>query len=386
MTALTIAATSLRRFLRDRTSLFFIVVLPVLVIVIVGATVTGFGAFRIGLVVQGTGPRTDALVAALRHSDAIKVTRLPSVEVAGSAVRRSEQSAAVVVGAGYDADIAAGRAATVGLIGDPTSNTFIAAQSAVQSVVAGQASSVQAARFATANGGGSFDENLDRAVRVAGSTAHVTVTTSAVDVAAQTLPQGFSYSAPTMLVLFVFINALASGAAIIESRKLGMYERMAAGPVRRRDIVVGETLTYLGIALLQSVLIVGIGGIVFGVSWGSPPAAIALVLVWALVGTGAGVLSGTLFRTPEQASSIGPPLGIAAGMLGGCMWPLEIVPPVMRTIGHALPHAWAVEAWTILLSRHGGIGDIALQLSVLAGFAAVLLTIATVRLRHHLTI
>ncbi|HEU5470800.1 MAG TPA: hypothetical protein VFV67_09105 [Actinophytocola sp.] len=51
-------------------------------------------------------------------------------------------------------------------------------------------------------------------------------------------------------------------------------------------------------------------------------AAAALITVWALVGTGTGILAGTLSRTPEQAGAI----GIAAGMLGGAMWPLEIVP------------------------------------------------------------
>ena len=150
-------------------------------------------------------------------------------------------------------------------------------------------------------------------------------------------------------------------------------------------IVAGETASHLTVALLQSVLIVGVGSLVFGVSWGDPVAATALVVVWALVGTGAGVLAGSLFRTPEQATAIGVSAGMAAGMLGGCMWPLEIVGDTMRTVGHAMPHAWAVDAWVELLSRGGGLGDIAAQLAVLAGFAAVLLTAATLRLRARLT-
>ncbi|MBX3287615.1 MAG: ABC transporter permease, partial [Actinobacteria bacterium] len=56
----------------------------------------------------------------------------------------------------------------------------------------------------------------------------------------------------------------------------------------------------------------------------------------------------------------------------------------MKALGHLLPHAWAVDAWTILLARGGGLADIATQLAVLAGFAAVLLVVATARLRAHL--
>ena len=66
----------------------------------------------------------------------------------------------------------------------------------------------------------------------------------------------------------------------------------------------------------------------FGVSWGNPFAAAALIGIWALVGTGAGMVSGTLFRTAEQATVIGPAVGIAFGMSGGCMWPLESPPSV----------------------------------------------------------
>jgi ABC-2 type transport system permease protein len=71
-------------------------------------------------------------------------------------------------------------------------------------------------------------------------------------------------------------------------------------------------------------------------------------------------------------------------MLGGCMWPLEIVGDTMRSIGHIAPHAWAVDAWTALLSRNGGLVDIAGDLAVLGAFATVLLAAATLRLRRSL--
>src|SRR5450759_4400618 len=169
------------------------------------------------------------------------------------------------------------------------------------------------------------------------------------------MPAGYSYSAPTMLVLFEFLNAVAGGAAIIQTRKYGVFARALAAPIRPRDLVLGEGLCNLALALIQSVLIVVVGAVMFDVSWGDPAAAVALVVVWALVGTGAGMVSGTLFRTPEQATAIGPAVGIAFGMLGGCMWPLEIVPRSARLAGHAFPHAWAVDAWTNLLSRGCGL-------------------------------
>lgn len=99
----------------------------------------------------------------------------------------------------------------------------------------------------------------------------------------------------------------------------------------------------------------------------------------------AGAPGDQLAALAEKAATLRLPASVVIGMLGGCMWPLEIVPSFMRTLGHFFPHAWAVDAWTVLLSRGGDLGAIAGQLAILAGFAAVLLSAATVRLRHSIS-
>jgi ABC-2 type transport system permease protein len=73
------------------------------------------------------------------------------------------------------------------------------------------------------------------------------------------------------------------------------------------------------------------------------------------------------------------------GMLGGAMWPLEIVGTTMRTIGHAVPHAWAMDAWVELVSENGSARDVLGEVGVLLAFAAVFLALGTRRLHHQLT-
>ena len=113
-------------------------------------------------------------------------------------------------------------------------------------------------------------------------------------------------------------------------------------------------------------------------------AALLLVTVFALVGTGVGMLLGAVLGNAEQATSIGPPVGIALGMLGGCMWPLAIVPEPMRVVGHLVPQAWAMDAFIALIAKDAGLAGITRQLAVLAAFAAALLVLATWRLRKAL--
>lgn len=388
MTALALAGTALRRIAHDRTSLFFLVALPVVIIVLLGVSVTDQESFRVGVVDGGSGTHGVALTRALELDDAMAVHRFGGDDAedrARTALRRGELDSVVVVPEDADATAAAGGVVEVAVLGEQTNATHRAAGQAVSAVVAEQAAVVTAARARSSVAEGTPRDHLAAARAAAARTPPVAVRTTVVDAESGILPGGFAYSTPTMLVLFVFITSVAGSAQMIESRRLGIHERMLAGPVTPWAIVAGETLSHLTVALLQSLLIVGVGVLVFGVDWGDPLAATALVLLWALVGTGAGVLAGSLFRTPEQATAIGVSAGMAAGMLGGCMWPLEIVGDTMRTVGHAVPHAWAVDAWVELLSRGGGLADIAGQLAVLGGFALVLLTAATLRLRARLT-
>lgn len=385
MRVLDVAATALRRLLRDRTSVFFLVLLPVLVIVIIGVTVRGQRPFRTGVVSGTASAEGRRITAALAASSAVELHSFDDLEAARTALRRSELDTIVVVPADADATIEAGRTVQVDVLGEQTDATSRAAAQAVSAVISDHAAALAAARARATVVRGNLARQLAAVAAVAQHTPPVEVRGRVVDAKSGILPGGFSYSTPTMLVLFVFITSIAGSAAMIESRRLGIHDRMLAGPVTPWTIVAGETLSYLLTAMLQSAIIVGVGALAFGVSWGDPVAAAALVAMWALVGTGAGVLAGALFRTPEQATAIGITGGMVAGMLGGCMWPLEIVGRTMRTVGHVTPQAWAVDGWVEILSRGGGITDIGRQLTVLAGFAAVLLTIAAFRLRARLT-
>ncbi|KAB1140083.1 ABC transporter permease [Streptomyces luteolifulvus] len=386
MTALAVTRATLLRVLRDRTALFFMVLLPVAIIVVIGVTVSGFDQFRIGLVPSARpGPVAAELTADLQDSPGLRTRTYDTAADATTALRRAELDAVVLVPSGLDADVRAGRSVTVRVLVEPSGSAGHGAVSSVSAVVAEHAARLQAARFAGDVTGGAFDDNLTLARGAEQAAAPIAVRSETVNGQSDFLPLGYSYSTPTMLVLFVFINALAGGATIVQTRRTGVYARALAAPVSARTLVFGETVAYLLLALLQSVLIIGIGALAFDVAWGDPLAAGALVAVWALVGTGAGVLAGALFRTPEQVHAIGPAVGIGLGMLGGCMWPLALVPDWLRTAGHAVPHAWAVDAWTTLLSRGGDLPAILRDLAVLTAFAAGLVTLASLALRHRLT-
>ena len=385
MRVLSMAGVTLLRLVRDRLALFFIVLLPVVIILVIGVTF-GDGSDRlpVGVLDQGGGPLGAELRADLATSPALEPRGYDGLDALRKAVRRGVVAAGVVVPAGYDQALRAGRAADVTFVVDQTRPAPAAVRSAVAAATSRQAAMVQAARFAAGTAGVPFDAALGRARTLGGQQEQVRVEAITIGGRENALPSGFNYTAPSNLVLFVFITSLAGAAALIEERRLGVTRRMLAAPTTASAILLGETLGRFLVALLQGLIVFTVGWLVFGVDWGDPPAALLLVTVFALVGTGAGMLFGSLLRTPEQATSSGPPVGIALGMLGGCMWPLAIVPAPMRLAGHLFPHAWAMDAFIDLISKDAGLPGIAGRLAVLAGFAAVLLALATWRLRRAL--
>jgi ABC-2 type transport system permease protein len=385
--ALAIAGANLRRTFRDRTAFFFVVVLPIVIIIVIGSAFGGDDVgFDVGLVNADVDtPLARELVALLEGTEALRLDRHDDRDSLRRAVRRNQLAGGVVVPSGYDAALRRGEQATVELVADPAADATAGIRAAVGGVVNRQAAVVAAARFAAREVGGTAEANLESARRLQSSAASVGIELRTIGIKADTATSRFAYTAPSNLVLFVFVNSLAAAAALVETRRLGVSRRMLAMPVSSRTILAGETLGRLAVALLQAVLILAVGALLFGVDWGDPIGAAALTLVFVLVSTGAGMLVGAVARTGDQAGSIGPPIGIAFGMLGGCMWPLEVVGHVMRSIGHAVPHAWAMDGWIDLILDGEGFGAILPELAVLSAWAVALLGLASWRLSRALT-
>jgi ABC-2 type transport system permease protein len=380
--ALTIARLSLLRLSRDRVALFFTFALPLMIITLLSAAIAG-GDVVVGVARLDDGPLARELVADLEGGRSVTLRRFDSVSALERAVRLERVQGGMVVPERYDAALRAGEAVGVTLLVDPATQDSAAVRSQVAAAVAAQGAVVQAARFAaTSAGGPGFEPALEVARAQAGRGVGLEVLTTTAGDPGLSGMEARDYATVGELVLFLFLIGLTSAGDLVQARRDGTVRRMLATPTPAWAVIVGEGLGKYLILVVQATFIIVLGAGIFGVSWGDPLGVAFVVGTFALVGTSVSLLVGTLARSNEQATSIGPPVGIALAMLGGAMWPLEIVGPVMRAVGHLTPHAWALDAFVELIGNGTSAAGVLPQVGVLLLFSPALLPLAAHRLRR----
>jgi ABC-2 type transport system permease protein len=187
------------------------------------------------------------------------------------------------------------------------------------------------------------------------------------------------------LVMFVFLTATTSSAALIQARQLGVSRRMFSTPTSAGTIIGGETLGRYLVTLFQGLFIIGAAALFFGVRWGNPIGAALLVMTFSLVGTGAGMLIGTTFSNAEQAAGLSVFFSLLLAAIGGAMVPLEIFSDTMLQVAHVTPHAWAIDGFSELIRHSGTAADIVREVGVLVAMGAALLALSTIQFRRVLT-
>ena len=211
---------------------------------------------------------------------------------------------------------------------------------------------------------------LDLMVAEGDRTSVTDVTLAHTDVPAALSP--FSYVAAADLVLFLGITVLLLASGVVETRRLGLMARIAAAPVRRRTVVAALVATSLVVAAIQCVGLLVVGRLVFGVHWGNPAGVFLVLVMLSFAYSGAAALVSLRSHTEEQAIAVAVVLGIVCGLLGGCMYPLDVVGPVVRDVGHVVPQAWAMDAFVNLIYNHDGLTTVLPEIGALAVFAVVL--------------
>lgn len=364
------AQVALTRLVRDRTNVFFIVLFPLLLVLLIGMQFSGGDRVRIGIVDGAHGEvRTHLLAADVE----VELVELGDEAAARGAVEDGDVDAAVLLPP-EPAAVTTTDTVEVTFIGSPDASDM-ASRSLVAAAVAAVDAPLRAQRALLATG--TLDDpalatDLVLSTPVSGPQVSST-TVGEAGLAAEFEGLGqFDLGASTQLLLFVFITAMSGSAAVVQARRWGILDRVMAGPTAPSTVVAGLGLGQLAVAGIQALVIVAATSLLFGVDWGDPVASAAVVVVFSMVAAAAGLLLGAVLRNEEQVGGIAVPVSLGLAAIGGSMVPLELFPTTLRQVAHLTPHAWGNLAFAEIVRRDGTLTDVLPQLGVLSGYALVL--------------
>jgi len=362
---------------RDRRTLVTLLIMPLIFIAILGFStgrLLGWQAenatLSIAVANASGGPIADRLIAALNTGRGVEVRPCGSAADARRLVRDGTCTAAVVIGPGF-----AGRTAclTPRDVLDPTKGRLAAGPAALD---------VQVFARASAPGAGDVVEQLvwaqtlravtpgvlrrdPEAGRLLAASALAPATqpglvADAVDsppASAATIDGGpaaspgvYQILVPSYTVMFTFFLVNLMARSFIAERSTGTLNRLRLAPISSAAILCGKTLPFLLVSVIQGGLLFLSGRLLFGMSWGTQPGILVVVIACtSLAATGVGLLTATLVRSDAQVSAYATLLVITLAGVSGCLMPRDWLPELMRQISLATPHAWALIAYDQLL-------------------------------------
>ncbi|HEX2896024.1 MAG TPA: ABC transporter permease [Marmoricola sp.] len=330
-------------FFRDRASVFFSVVFPLMFLFLFGGVFADQGQSRSDLVQIGAVPLVDQMSAdartAFRH--AFDVTRTSDRAAALEKVRKGDADAAI----------------------EMSGSTLVAHYTQTDQVKAAVTQGtlkafVDAANAAASRSAPAFSFRAE----------------PVEDASLKTI----QFVTPGLLGWAVAMSAAFGAAATLQGwRQSKLLRRLQLSPVPTRSIVGARIGVTIGIALVQMAIFVGLGSSLLGLRLdGSWWMAIPLLVCGTLAFMSIGLLAGSISRTTEGAVNMANFIVLPMAFLSGSFFPLDSAPGWLQVISRALPLRHLNDGMLDVMVRGQSWTAAFAPMAILLGFTVVLTAVA----------
>lgn len=171
---------------------------------------------------------------------------------------------------------------------------------------------------------------------------------------------GFALFFSMFLVFFGIGN-------IVDEKKHYVWQRQLVSPIKNISILSGNVIATFMAGFMNILVMVYGGKYLFHIDWGKSDIGVLLLLgAFIFTITCLGLFISSFFKTQQQLSSIVPVITVSTSMLGGCMWPLEIIQSkTLLFIANLTPQKWALEGIKDMIMYGHGIESIVTPVLVL---------------------
>jgi ABC-2 type transport system permease protein len=140
-------------------------------------------------------------------------------------------------------------------------------------------------------------------------------------------------------IIMTMLAALLTSGCIVREREAGSFEGLAASPIAPVEIIVGKLLPYAVIAIVDVILCVGTGALVFGVvPTGYKPALLLTSAIYLIASLAIGLAISSVARTHQVATLVAFLATMLPTMLlTGFVFPIRSMPKILQYIAQVIP-------------------------------------------------
>ena len=370
-----VAKKDLLQTVRDRSSIFFILVMPMIFITVMGLTLgNAFGNSGPIQVTVAINNQDNNFVGQ-QITQALNVNT-KTLHITLKNYSTPEQVAAVVADtkSNVDAGVVIPAGASDMLISDvanhqPTNNLIkfyalpgtnneptIIAQQVLNGIVSGLVTSQYA--------GGAAVGQTNKVCSTPGNhCAPATIDPKAINVAvgqavasaAQTSPvqsltagqvvkiNSFDLYVPGYAIFFALFSINAVAGTILQEKEDGTFRRLLIAPVQKYALLAGKALAQFLLTLMQMVILFGFGYLFFHIHINDPLAVGLLILGTSFGVTGLGIVLVSLVKTRRQLNPIVSVVTLVSSVVSGIFFPAWLLPSWLQQMAKVTLPAWAAE-------------------------------------------
>ncbi|MBF4506346.1 ABC transporter permease [Flavobacterium sp. JLP] len=199
----------------------------------------------------------------------------------------------------------------------------------------------------------------------------------------EVLPNSVQHNVPAWTLFAIFFIVIPLSINIVKEKSQGTFVRLLTNPVSNLIVIIGKTITYSLICMIQFYMMVAVAIFLFphiglpSLNIGGHLFLMSVVALFSgFAAIGFGILLGTVANTQEQSAPFGATSVIILAAIGGVWVPVFVMPKIMQIVAKSSPMNWALEAFYDVLLRNVSFVEIIPKISLLFLFFIITTSIA----------
>jgi ABC-2 type transport system permease protein len=351
--SLVIAWKDLTEFRRNRITLIFSLVMPILMMGMFGFifqdSATALNNVPVGIIINDMddyGEQIASMISDISSkSDSIQLIEVSTRSQAEEKILSAEIKAVVIIPQNFSSSIQGQTQAKIIIVTDPSNPTIAQALTqffnGITNVISDQFS----------------QQMIETGMPYSNSEFVINPISINVESIVSGGGSSFDFVAPGLISMNVMMSGLtALGAALARERESGTMDGILMSPISRTSIILGKTVSHTIRNLFQGAITIVMAILIFGITIRGNPLLIASILILGTISfLGLGVVATAIAKEQESAQLVLGLLQFPMMFLSGVLFPIEQMPSILQTVSKVLPLTYAVEALRKVMILGAGI-------------------------------